>query len=192
MAFYENPDEMHELVDMYTEWELALAKEICHYLKPDALFHHDDWGSQVSTFLSPEMFREYFTPAYKKVYGYYKEHGVELVVHHSDSYAATLVPDMIEMGVDIWQGVMTSNNIPELIKQYGGKISFMGGIDSASIDFPGWTEEDVRKQVERCLAEHGKHYFIPGASQGLAMSTFPGVYEMTSKYIDEGSKKYFK
>lgn len=192
MAFYENPDEMHELVDMITEWELAYAAEICKYIKPDAIFHHDDWGSQVSTFISPAMFREYYTPAYKKVYGYYKEHGVELIVHHSDSFAATLVPDMIEMGIDIWQGVMTSNNIPELIKKYGGQISFMGGIDSATIDFPGWTEEDVKKQVERCLAEHGKHYFIPGASLGLAMSNHPGVYECTTKWINEGSKKYFK
>ena len=191
MAFYEYPDEMHELIDMITEWELAYAAEICKYLKPDAIFHHDDWGSQISTFISPEMFHEFYTPAYKKIYGYYKEHGVQLIVHHSDSFAATLVPDMIEMGIDIWQGVMTTNNIPELIKQYGGKISFMGGIDSATIDFPGWTEEDVKKQVERCLAEHGKHYFIPGASLGLATSNHPGVYDCTSKWIDEGSKKYF-
>lgn len=192
MSFYEYPDEMHELVDMITEWELAYAKEICKYLKPDAIFHHDDWGSQISTFISPEMFREYYTPAYKKVYGYYKEHGVELIVHHSDSYAATLVPDMIEMGIDIWQGVMTTNNIPELIKQYGGKISFMGGIDSATIDYPGWTEDVIEKQVNRCVAENGNKYFIPGASLGLAMSNHPGVYEATSKYIDAASKRYFK
>ena len=32
------------------------AEEICKYLKPDGLFHHDDWGSQTSTFMSPEMF----------------------------------------------------------------------------------------------------------------------------------------
>ena len=191
MAFYEYPDEMHELIDMITEWELAYAAEICKYLKPDAIFHHDDWGSQISTFISPEMFHEFYTPAYKKIYGYYKEHGVQLIVHHSDSFAATLVPEMIEMGIDIWQGVMTTNNIPELIKKYGGQISFMGGIDSATIDFPGWTEEDVKKQVERCLAEHGKHYFIPGASLGLATSNHPGVYECTAKWIDEGSKKYF-
>ena len=37
-------------------------------------------------FLSPEMFREFFVPAYKKIYGFWKENGVELIVHHSDSY----------------------------------------------------------------------------------------------------------
>ncbi len=191
MAFYEYPDEMHEILDQITQFELDLAKEICTYIKPDALFHHDDWGSQQSTFLSPEMFREFIKPCYMKIYKYYKDHGVELIVHHSDSYAATLVPDMIDMGIDIWQGVMTSNNIPELIKQYGGKISFMGGVDSATIDYPGWKPEDVAREVDRACRECGKLYFIPGASQGLAMSTFPGVYEETSRQIDLASKKYF-
>ena len=192
MAFYEYPDEMHELIDCLTQYELDYAAEICKYMKPDALFHHDDWGSQTSTFISPEMFEEFYKPAYKKIYGYYKEHGVELVVHHSDSYAATLVPQMIEMGIDIWQGVMTTNNIPGLIKQYGGKISFMGGVDSASIDHPGWTREEVHKEVFRACEECGKLYFIPGASQGLATSTFPGVYDATSEEIAAASKVFFK
>mgnify|MGYP000057883900 CR=1 FL=1 len=83
------------------------------------IFHHDDWGSQTSTFISPDMFEEFFLPSYKKIYGYYKEHGVDVVIHHADSYAATLVPFMIEMGIDIWQGCMTSNNIADLIAKYG-------------------------------------------------------------------------
>lgn len=191
IAFYENPDEMKDLIKYIAEYEVAAAEEICKHLKPDALFHHDDWGSQISTFISPDMFEEFYLQAYKDVYGTYKANGVELIVHHSDSYAATLVPFMIDMGIDIWQGVMTSNNIPELIKKYGGQISFMGGIDSAKIDYEGWTPEVVAKEVKRACDECGKHYFIPGASQGLAMSTFEGVYEETSKAIDAYSKVYF-
>ena len=191
MAFYEYPDEMHELIDCITQFELDYAAEICKYIKPDGLFHHDDWGSQTSTFISPDLFREFYKPAYEKIYGYYRDHGVEMVIHHSDSYAATLVPDMIDMGIDIWQGVMTSNDIPKLIKEYGGKISFMGGIDSAAIDHPGWTREEVAREVRRACTECGKLYFIPGASQGLAMSTFPGVYDATSEEIDKMSKEMF-
>ena len=65
--------------------ELSLAEEICSHTHPDAIFHHDDWGSQRSTFLSPAMFDDFYLDAYKQVYGYYKAHGVELIVHHSDS-----------------------------------------------------------------------------------------------------------
>ena len=191
VAFYEYPDEMHELIDFLTEWELKYAEQICRYLKPDAVFHHDDWGSQISTFVSPEMFREFIKPAYEKIYGYFKSHGVEIIVHHSDSYAATLVPDMIDMGIDVWQGVMNTNNIPELIEKYGGKITFMGGIDSASVDRPDWTPKLAAEEVQKTCKNCGTRYFIPNLSQGLAVSTFPGVYEAVSAEIDKMSKEMF-
>ena len=191
MDFYEEPEAMHELIDYLTEFELKYAKEVTEHIHPDALFHHDDWGSQISTFLSPAMFEEFFVPAYKKIYGYWKDHGVELIVHHSDSYAATLVPYMIEMGIDIWQGVMTTNHIPDLIKQYGGKITFMGGVDSGVIDHPAWSKEQIEKEVTRACRENGKLYFIPSASQGLGVSSFPGVYEATDYAIDKMTKEMF-
>ncbi|MBQ6468944.1 MAG: uroporphyrinogen decarboxylase [Lachnospiraceae bacterium] len=189
MAFYEYPDEMHELIDMITQFEIDYAVEFCKYCKPDALFHHDDWGTQISTFMSPDMFREFIKPAFTKIYKCWKDHGVQLIVHHSDSYAATLVDDMIDMGIDIWQGVMRTNNIPELVEKYKGRITFMGGIDSATIDYEGWTQEVVHDRVfEACKV--GPHSFVPSASQGLPMSTYPGVYEATVVEIDNASKAY--
>ncbi len=190
--FYEEPEEMADLIRYITDWELQYAETLCEKLHPDALFHHDDWGSQISTFISPDMFEEFFLEPYKQIYGYYKSHGVELIVHHSDSYAATLVPYMIEMGIDIWQGVMTTNNIPELISKYGGQITFMGGIDSAKVDYPGWSREVVAKEVRKACEACGTKFFIPSASQGLAMSTFEGVYEALSEEIDQMSKEMFR
>ncbi|MBK5244910.1 MAG: uroporphyrinogen decarboxylase [Eubacteriaceae bacterium] len=191
MAYYEEPEAMHELIDYIVKFEMKMAKEFIDHLHPDALFHHDDWGSQINSFISPAMFEEFFVPAYKKIYGYYKDNGVELIVHHSDSYAANLVPAMIEMGIDIWQGVMTTNHVPELIKEYGPKITFMGDIDSGVIDFPGWTQENIAQKVETACRRCGKLYFIPGASQGMNVSSFAGVYEATDEEIDRMSKEMF-
>lgn len=192
MAFYEEPEAMHELIDYITEYELAYAKILVEKIHPDCIFHHDDWGSQKSSFISPKMFNEFFVPAYKKIYGFYKANGVELVVHHNDSYSANLVPYMIEMGMDIWQGVMTTNNTPELIKKYGGQLTFMGDIDSGIVDFPGWTPEIVARETERACRNCGKLYFIPNLTQGLHVSSFPGVYEEVNKVIDKLSKEMFR
>ena len=191
MALYEEPEDMHDLIDYLVEYELAYAKEMISRLHPDCIFHHDDWGSQRSSFVSPEMFAEFFVPAYKKIYGFYKDNGVELIVHHSDSYAANLVPAMIEMGIDIWQGVMTTNDIPKMIKEYGGKITFMGGVHSGVIDHPEWTKEQIDAEFARACHESGKHYFIPGACQGLPVSSFPGVYEACDEAIEKMSKEMF-
>ncbi|WP_010261978.1 uroporphyrinogen decarboxylase family protein [Treponema primitia] len=188
---YEEPELIHELVDFITEYELKYAEQWCKYVKPDALFHHDDWGTQISSFMSPDMFREFFLPSYKKIYSYWKSHGVEIIVHHSDSYAANLVPQMIEMGIDVWQGCTTQNDVPALVKQYGPKISFMGDINNGVLDKADWTPAEVRRDVERTCRENGKLYFIPCMVHGLGFSIFPGVYEEVSKEIDRMSKEMF-
>jgi hypothetical protein len=189
--FYAEPQAMHDLIDYITDFELKYAEEVTKYLKPDALFHHDDWGTQSSTFMSREMFQEFIKPAYQKIYSYYKSHGVELIVHHSDSYAATLVPDMIDVGIDIFQGCMTTNNVPELVKKYGKKISFMGDLDNGILDKADWTPELVHTEVERACRNNGKLYYIPCMVMGGPGSIYPGVYEAVSEEIDRMSKEMF-
>jgi len=191
LNFYEEPEAMHELVDYITEYELKVADEICKHGHPDALFHHDDWGSAQSTFISPAMFDEFFLEPYKKIYGFYKKNGVEIIVHHSDSYAATLVPEMIEMGVDIFQGCISSNNVPELVKKYGKKISFMGDLDNSLLDKADWTRALVKKEVERACRTNGKHYFIPCLVQGCPGAANKGLYTAVTKEIDRMSGEMF-
>ncbi|MCL2826546.1 MAG: hypothetical protein FWD72_03990 [Eggerthellaceae bacterium] len=191
MYYITNPDEMHDLIKFLTEWELELAEGICSHLHPDAIFHHDDWGTENSTFLSPDMFAEFFVEPYKQIYGYYHDHGVELIVHHSDSYAATLVPSMIEMGIDIWQGAMEKNDVPALVKKYGGQISFMGDIDNKDVDFVGWGREDVRKTVQRACDNNGNKFYISCITQGHPDTVFPGAYQIITEEIDNYNKEHF-
>ncbi|MBQ8974526.1 MAG: uroporphyrinogen decarboxylase [Oscillospiraceae bacterium] len=184
MYYIEYEDEMHDLIKYLTDWELELAEGICSNLHPDAIFHHDDWGGEKSSFLRPSMFEDFFLDAYKQIYGYYHDHGVEFVFHHSDSYCANLVPTMIEMGIDVWQGCMHSNDVPSLIKQYGGKMTFMGEIDNKMIDHPGWTQEDCRKAARDAMDSCGMKYFIPCITQGGPGSVFPGTYQALWDEID--------
>jgi len=191
MYYLTDPDEMHELIKYLTEWELRLAEDICSRLKPDALFHHDDWGSEISSFMSPDMFAEFFVEPYKEIYRYYHEHGCELVIHHCDSFAANLVPHMIEMGIDVWQGCMESNDVPALVKKYGGQISFMGDIDNKSVDFTGWTDADCGKAAVRAMERCGNKYFIPCITQGGPGSLYEGTYMSLCRAIDKYNAEKF-
>ena len=191
MNLYEEPEHMHDLIKYLTEYEIKLAEQIISHIHPDALFHHDDWGTQASTFMSKDMFDEFYLEPYKEVYGFYKQNGVELIVHHSDSYAATLVPSMIEIGIDIFQGCLDTNNIPELIKKYGGKISFMGGINSAYIDHADWSREEIAAIVKKVCDENGKHYFIPCNTMGGPSSLYDGAYDCVTEEIAKYDKVVF-
>ena len=178
------PDEVHDLIKYLTDWELEVAEGICSRLHPDAVFHHDDWGSELSSFLRPEVFEEFFLEPYRQIYGYYKSHGCEIVIHHSDSYCANLIPTMIDMGIDVWQGCMKSNDVPALIEQYGGKMTFMGEIDNKQVDFTGWTQADCDKAAVEAMERCGMKYFIPCITQGGPGSLYPGSYKGLWDAID--------
>ena len=188
---YEYEDEMHDLIKYLTDYELRLADLICSKLQPDALFHHDDWGSRTSTFMSPTMFEEFFVEPYKEIYGYYHEHGCELVIHHSDSYGRTLVPYMEEMGIDVWQGCMSSNNIPEMREEFCGRIGFMGGFDGADYDFEDFDPEDIKTRVYAALDAASPKGWIPCIAQGGPGSVYDGVYEAIFAAIDDYNVEKF-
>ncbi|HSW39574.1 MAG TPA: uroporphyrinogen decarboxylase family protein [Acidobacteriota bacterium] len=191
ISFYEEPSAMKELIAYVTEWKLDYARLLCDNFAPEVIFQHDDWGSHTSSFLSPDMFGEFFLEPYKKWYGYYKKRGVQLIVHHNDAYSANLVPHMIEMQIDIWQGCVSTNNVSDLIKKYGGKISFMGDIDNGLVDREGWNQELIAKHVRRACEENGKHYFIPCITQGGKGSVYNGVYDAITLEIAKLSKELF-
>ena len=189
--FYLEPDEMKALINYIAEHKLSYMTQVFERVKVDAFFLCDDWGTAISTFLAPEMMREFFLEPYQRIYGCAKEHGVEVTIHHSDSYAATLVPLMIEMGIDVYQGCMSTNNTPELIEKYGGRISFQGDLDNGKLDTCDWSPELIRTDVERACRSCGKHHFIPCLIAAGPFSTYEGVYECVDQEIDRMSRLVF-
>ncbi|MBQ1892166.1 MAG: uroporphyrinogen decarboxylase [Firmicutes bacterium] len=181
-----NEEEMTDMIKYITEWELKFAEKFINRLHPDAILHHDDWGSETNTFLRPSMFDDYFLEPYKQIYGYYHDHGVELIIHHSDSYGANIVPEMIEMGIDVWQGPMHTNNVPELVKKWGKQITFMGEIDNKFVDFDNATYDDCVKAARNAIESVGTmEGFIPCITQGGPGSLYVGGYEGLWQAIDE-------
>lgn len=187
-ALYLEPEAMHELIDYMVEYEIEGAKEVCKHFVPELLFHPDDFGSSKSTFMSPDMFEEFFLPAYKDIYGFWKSQGVEVIVHHSDSFGATLVPHFIDMGVDVWQGVLSCNNIPELLNTYGNKITYMGGIDSSYFDTDKFNSLEADEYVLELCRSCGCRNFIPCLTQGGPRSIYSGVYDSVSSSIRRASE----
>ena len=124
MNFLLEPEAMHELVDAVAEYRFQYAKLLVDNLKPDVILSHDDWGSKRSLFMQPDTWREFFKDHYKRIYGYMKDHGV-IVIHHADSFCEPIVEDMVDIGIDVWQGVLPENDIVKLQKQLDGRMTLM-------------------------------------------------------------------
>ncbi|MBQ9464154.1 MAG: cobalamin-dependent protein [Lachnospiraceae bacterium] len=189
------PDEMHELPDVITNWRIDQLEEYFkHVPEIDMVFAHDDWGSKISTFMAPEVFHEFYTPRYKKIYQVAKDHGA-IVVHHSDSYCTTLIDDMFEMNIDCWEGVLPSNDIHMLQKKLNDEnreFILWGGLDSGVFDRDDSTEEEIRAHVQETIAKYfdGGHW-IPSINDGLPIIIHQQNYAIIEDEIRNQEKIYF-
>lgn len=182
------PDDAKEFLQMIADYRFTYTKLLVDNLHPDAILSHDDWGSKDNLFFPPDIWREFFKEHYRKIYGYMKDNDV-LVIHHSDSYCQPIAQDMAEIGIDIWQGVLPTNDIVELQKELQGDLVLMGGIDSV-IDREDQTEEEIRQEVRRVCETYGPGgHFMPCITSGLKGS---GIYPLTDSIIDDEINRYNK
>lgn len=188
MNFLLEPEDMMDLCNAIGDYRYEYMKLIIDHIKPDVMLSHDDWGSKHSLFVSPDTWREFIKPQYEKTYKYMKDKGV-IIMHHSDSFLEPIVEDMIELGVDIWQGALPENDIPKLQAQTKGRIIYMGGIDASKVDRADSTEEEIRAEVRRaCEAYAPGGHFIPCITYGAPGCLFPHV----DAIIDDEIEKYNK
>lgn len=184
------PDEMHSLIDVITEYRLEYMKLIVENLHPDIIISHDDWGTKTSLFMDPNVWRSYFKAPYKKLYDYLHANDV-LVIHHSDSFCEPIAEDIADIGADIWQGVIPTNDIISISERLNGRMALMGGIDSG-IDRADATEKEIRAEARHVCETYGhlKH-FIPSITYGGPKTIYPHVGEIIVDEINRFNKETY-
>ncbi len=106
--------------------EMLFAKEG----KPDGIWYYEDMGFKERPFMSPAMYRELIQPAHKYTIDFAKSIGLPVVMH-SCGFIEPLLPGMIEAGIDCLQviEVKAGMDLLRIYKNYGDRLSLMGGID---------------------------------------------------------------
>ena len=138
--------EVRRLLEMVHTFFL---KEIQAWSKTDvdAISFMDDWGSQTSLLISPQMWREYFKPLYKDYCDIIRSAGKKVFMH-SDGHISSIYQDLIEIGIDAINSQLFCMDIEDIGRQFKGKITFWGEIDRQNI-LPFGSVDDVYKAVAR-------------------------------------------
>jgi hypothetical protein len=124
-----------------------------------------DFGTQNSTFCSPETFARVWLPYYKKVNDWIHQNTEWKTFKHSCGSIISLIDLLIEAGFDIINPVQinaTGMDSVELKKRFGDRIIFWGGgVDTQGVfafGTPGQVIEQVKRQVS-ILNENGGFVF---------------------------------
>ncbi|MEW6755417.1 MAG: uroporphyrinogen decarboxylase family protein [Candidatus Latescibacterota bacterium] len=134
-----------------------------------------DFGTQISTFCSPQTFADLYAPYYRQVNDWVHRHTSWKTFKHSCGAVETFIEPFIAAGFDILNPVQCSAAGMEprrLKKQYGDRLVFWGGGVDTQRTLPFGTPEQVRRQVlERCEVFGRDGGFVFNAIHNVQMNT---------------------
>jgi uroporphyrinogen decarboxylase len=142
-----NKDFAHELFERLTVYSLAAGKEMVAQ-GIDVLWLGDDFGTQRAMLLSPRTWREFIKERYARLIAAYKSQNPSLkIAYHCDGYIEPIIPDLIEIGLDVLNPIQPLSMDPaEIKRKYGQHLSFWGTVDVQNT-FPFGTAQDVENEV---------------------------------------------
>jgi len=154
--FVLNPCKVHTILDEISENFAQVASKLASF-DIDLLILGDDVGAQKAMIMSPEIWRTFLKPRLASIINAVKKvKAGRFVFYHSDGYIEPIIPELIEIGVDILNPIQPECMEPAKIKQeYGKDLIFFGTVGIQST-LPYGSPEDVKKEVKERIETVGK------------------------------------
>lgn len=148
----EQRPELYELRDRLVDYWIKVVE---NYVScgVDEISFGDDLGLQKSLPMSPIQWREFLKPAFAKIFKVCKENHV-LIYLHTDGYVVDIIPDLIDVGVDILNVQDFVNGLENLAEKAKGKVCIDLDIDRTNLT-PFGTPQEIDKHIKQCITTLG-------------------------------------
>jgi uroporphyrinogen decarboxylase len=144
--FYDDPALVEDMMEHMCYLELECIKKVLKDIRLDFVYFWEDMAFKTGPLISPDMFRKYMLPRYKKVTDLLRSNGVDIIVVDSDGNIDELIPLWLEGGVNgFWPLECAAGmDAVALRKKYGQDILLFGNIDKRELMKD---KEAVRREV---------------------------------------------
>ena len=150
-----NPEMSASIMGKVLEYKLAFWDKALSEVGDQILVvsEADDLAAQDRLIVSLEMYRKQLKPLHKELFSFIKAKAPHAkLFYHGCGAISELLPDLIELGVDIINPVQVSAanmDSRRLKRDFGDDIVFWGGgVDTQEV-LPHGTPEQVRDEVRR-------------------------------------------
>jgi uroporphyrinogen decarboxylase len=151
-----DPDLTNEILEIPFRYHQVAAERLVRQ-GVDMLWTGDDIGTQRGMLFSPATWRQYYKPRMAELIAKCKAINPNLkVAYHTDGDVREVIPELIEIGIDVLNPVQPACMDPAWLKrEYGDRLLFWGSMDEQHT-LPFGSPQDVRDQVRLRLDTIGR------------------------------------
>jgi uroporphyrinogen decarboxylase len=146
---YENTERIVSFLDRLVDFQISIIRRLAAELpgKVHGFKATDDWGTQDSMFIHPDLWREIIKPRYRKIIDEVHRHGMHFWLH-SDGQISKIIPDLIEIGIDVLDVPQPTSifGAETLGSCYSGKVCFCLYTDIQSTLVYG-TKDEIEEEA---------------------------------------------
>jgi len=159
-AFYDQPELVHDMMEHYTTMAIEIWEKQAAEVDFDLIECWEDMAYNSGSLISPDTFREFMTPQYRRIREFAEAHDIPIVLVDSDGFIEDLTGLMLEAGVNAMYPyeVQCGNDVARVLERYP-EIGCVGGLDKQCMA-RGRDAIDAEIDRARRLIEMGR--FIPG------------------------------
>jgi len=163
-----NPGFVDSLLDAITEYNMQVIDIALEY-DIDGFYFGDDWGQQHGLIMGPRLWRRFIKPRMARMYERVKSKGL-YVLQHSCGDIYEIFPDLIEIGLDVYQTFQPETyDLNKVKSEFGKHLTFWGGISTQRLlpfATPGEVKRVTRETI-RTMSQGGGYiagptHSIPG------------------------------
>ncbi len=160
VAFYDEPDMVHDMMDHLTALWLALWEKVAAEVQIDHIHIWEDMAGKQGSLISPAMVNEFMMPCYDRIAAFARRHGVRVVSVDTDGDCQQLVPVMIQHGVNMMFPfeVQAGCDIRVYRAQYP-ELGIMHGLDKRALAL---THAAVDRELDKAREMVRAGRYIPG------------------------------
>lgn len=148
------PEVVHAVIQHVVDYEVEATRRFLSATDGmlDIAYFGNDFGTQRGCFISPRMWQEFFRQPLKRYFDVSHDFGCK-VMQHSCGAVRSLIPFFIEDGVDILDPIQVAAagmDLAGLVRDFGGRMCFHGGVDTQTT-LPFGSVAEVRAEVRSYL-----------------------------------------
>jgi uroporphyrinogen-III decarboxylase len=147
MDFVVNPELADRILDIPYQYHFTAAKRLVQ-MGVDMIWIGDDVGGQHGMVISPDHWRRFLKPRFAEFISTLKDMNPDVkIAYHSDGNIYPIIPELIEIGLDVLNPVQPASMDPAKLKgEYGDRLCFWGSIDEQQT-LPFGSPDDVKREV---------------------------------------------